>query len=166
VDDSVYELRASVPSARYNALVVGAPVEVTVDAVGGPVAKGRIARIAPLVDERNRSFEVTVEVPHAPGLVGGLFARASVAVGGVAEALVVPPSALVRGGGEAGTAALFVVQAGTARRREVRVGVEQPDAVQVLAGVAAGEQVVVDPPAPLTDGSPVEPQAARAAAAR
>ena len=36
VDDSVLEFRASVPSASYNAMRVGAPVQVSVDSAPGP----------------------------------------------------------------------------------------------------------------------------------
>ena len=59
-----------------------------------------MARVEPLVDERTRSFRVVVEVPGRAGLVGGLFARASVRVGQVEGALVVPPAALVRDGSD------------------------------------------------------------------
>ena len=65
VDDAMLEFRASVPSADYGKLQLGATVDVTVDAVGGRTVKGTVARISPLVDERTRSFEVTVQVPGA-----------------------------------------------------------------------------------------------------
>ena len=104
VDDSVLEFRAAVPSASYNRVKVGAPVDVSVDAVPGQAIAGRVARIAPLVEERSRSFEAVVEVPGSPQLVGGLFARAVVRVGRVQGALVLPPTALIRDGARPGEA--------------------------------------------------------------
>ncbi|HEY7410641.1 MAG TPA: efflux RND transporter periplasmic adaptor subunit [Vicinamibacteria bacterium] len=165
VDDSVLEFRASVPSADYDKVRVGATVEVTADAVPGVTAKGRVARLTPLVDERTRSFDLTVEVPGDGRLVGGLFARATVSVRRVPGALVVPPSALQRDGTQPGVAQAFAVVAGVAQRRTVTVGVEDAGAVQVVAGLAAGEQVVLDPPVALGDGAPVEVVAGRAAGA-
>lgn len=159
VDDSVLEFRASVPSSDYGKVAVGAQVDVTVDARNAaPAARGRVARITPLVDERTRSFEVVVEVPGREDLVGGLFARAVVRVGQLKGALVVPPSALVREGGGPSEAQVFVVKDGKAERRAVKLGAEQPDAVQVSSGLTAGEMVVLDPPPALASGAPVQPQ--------
>jgi RND family efflux transporter MFP subunit len=161
VDDSVLEFKAPVPSAHYGKAKLGAPVDVQVDALAAQVVKGRVARVSPLVEERTRSFEVTVEVPGQPDLVGGLFARATVVVGRIEKALVVPPSALQRDGAEPQSAQAFVVTGGKAERRTVSLGVETPDAIQVREGLAAGDTVVLDPPVALASGAPVEAAAAR-----
>jgi RND family efflux transporter MFP subunit len=161
VDDAVLEFRAPVPSAQFGKARIGAAVEVQVDAVSGRAVKGRLARISPIVDERTRAFEVTVEVPGDATLVGGLFARAVVSVGRVPGALVVPPQALQRDAAESGVAQAFVVKDGKAERRSVTLGVETPDSIQVREGLAAGDQVVLDPPVALASGAPVELAAAR-----
>jgi len=161
VDDSVFEFRASVPSADYGKAKVGAPVQVSVDALAGRTVEGRLARIAPLIEERTRSFEVVVEVPGHKDLVGGLFARATVRVGRVASALVVPPAALIRDGSRPGEADTFVIAGGKAERRTVGLGVESPTAIQVVKGLEAGDQVVLDPSVALSSGAPVEIQNGR-----
>lgn len=158
VDDSVVEFRAPAPSADYPKIRLGAPVNVTVDAVPGRRIAGKVARVVPLIDDRSRSFEVVVEMPGENDLVGGLFARASVRVGTAKAALVVPPAALVRDGSSPQQAQIFVVASGRAEKRTVSIGAETPDAVQVTQGLAAGEVVVLDPPAALGSGSPVEIQ--------
>ena len=134
---------------------------VTVDALPGLEVSGKVVRVAPLVEERTRSFGVVVAVPGQKELVGGLFARASVRVGRVAGALVVPPSALVRDGATPSEAGIFVVASGRAEKRTVSLGVEAPDAFQVTKGLAAGDVVVVDPPAALGTGAPVDIQNGR-----
>jgi RND family efflux transporter MFP subunit len=161
VDDAILEFRASVPSADYGKIKVGAEVLVTVDAQGGRTVKGKVARVTPLVDERTRSFEVIVQVQGGDELVGGLFARASVTVGKVTSVLVVPPAALVRDGGDPLSAQTFVVADGKAERRQVTLGVETPDAIQVKDGLKAGDVVVLDPPVSLSSGAPVELSPAR-----
>lgn len=159
VDDSVFELRASVASGDFGKLRVGQNVTVTVDALPGFVAEGQVNRIAPQVDARSRSFEVIIRVPGRPELVSGLFARAEVKVRDVSGSLVVPPAALVRDGADPTHAQTFVVADGKAERRDVTVGLEVPDAVQVTAGLKAGEVVVVDPPSALGPGAQVQVEA-------
>lgn len=156
VDDGVLEFRAQVPSADYGKAKIGASASVTVDALGGRTVKGTVARLSPLVEERTRSFEVIVQVRGERELVGGLFARASVSVGRVPGALVVPPSALQRDGALPHEAQAFVVKGGKAERTTVSLGVESADAVQVTKGLAAGDLVVLDPPVALASGAPVE----------
>jgi membrane fusion protein (multidrug efflux system) len=158
VDDSVFEFRATVPSADWAKAKVGASVDVTVDALPGASMAGRVARIAPLVEERTRSFEVVVEVPGRKDLVGGVFARAAVRVGTVKDALVAPPGALRRDGANPGRAETFVVVSGKAERKTVALGIEAPDAVQLTSGLAEGDVVVVDAPTALASGAPVEIQ--------
>jgi RND family efflux transporter MFP subunit len=166
VDDSTLEFEASVPSRDIGRVRVGAPVALTVDALEDPRVTGRIARVEPLVDARSRSFRAVVVVPGRPDLVGGLFARAAVRVGEVPGALVVPPSALVRDGSDPARADAFVVRGGKAERIAVEVGVEAANGVQVTKGLAAGDQVVLDPPTSLASGAPVDVRNERAAAAR
>jgi membrane fusion protein (multidrug efflux system) len=158
VDDARLEFRASVPSGDYGKVKVGDAVDVSVDALGDRPVKGTVARVTPLIEERTRSFEVVVQIPGGDRLVGGLFARATVRVGQVADALVVPPGALVRDGSDPSSAETFVVTAGKADRRKVSVGVETADAVQVTNGLAEGQLVVLDPPVALGSGAPVEVQ--------
>lgn len=156
VDNAVLEFRSSVPSVDLSKVRVGAKAEVTVDALAGFSAGGAITRILPSVDERSRSFEVVVQVSGRPELVSGLFARARVKVRDIAGAVVVPPAALVRDGARADTASVFVIENGKAELRQVEVGVEGPEAVQVRSGLKAGMVVVVDPPTTLASGAPVE----------
>jgi len=164
VDDALLEFEAQVASRQLASVHVGAPVEVTVDALPDARIPGKVARVAPLVDERTRSFKVVVAVPGRDGLVGGLFARAEVVVGTARGALVVPPSALVRDGADPGRAHIFLVREGRAERHEVELGAEAADAVEARNGLTRGDTVVLDPPATLASGALVEEHAAAPAA--
>ena len=46
-------------------VVVGQPVDVTVDAYPGTVFTGKVARVYPTVDPQNRTFQAEIEVPNA-----------------------------------------------------------------------------------------------------
>ena len=156
VDDSVFEFRSSVASGDFGKVKVGETVVVTVDALPGFVTDGEVNRIAPQVDARSRSFEIIIRVPGKPQLVSGLFARAQVKVRDVPGSLTVPPAALLRDGSDPTKAQTYVVANNKVERRDVLVGVEVPDAVQVTSGLKAGEVVVVDPPSALGPGTQVQ----------
>jgi membrane fusion protein (multidrug efflux system) len=156
VDDSLFEFRSSVASGDFGKVKVGEGVVITVDALPGFVTQGRVNRIAPQVDTRSRSFEVIIHVPGRPELVSGLFARAQVKVREVPGSLTVPPAALLRDGSDPTRAQTFVVVGGKAERRDVTVGVEVADAVQVTSGLKAGDIVVIDPPSALGPGTQVQ----------
>jgi len=65
----------------------------------------------------------------------------------------VPATAVV---GEGDRSCVFVVREGLASRVEVRLGEASSGRVEVLAGVATGDRIVIAPPPGLTDGSAVE----------
>jgi membrane fusion protein (multidrug efflux system) len=156
VDDSVFEFRSSVGSSDFAKLKVGEAVTVTVDALPGFVTEGKVSRISPQIDTRSRSFEAIILVPGRPQLVSGLFARAEVRVREVPGSLTVPPAALLRDGSDPFKAQTFVVTNNKVERRDVAVGVESPDAIQVTSGLKAGDIVVVDPPSALAPGTQVQ----------
>jgi membrane fusion protein, multidrug efflux system len=161
VDDSIFELRSSVASGDFGKVKVGEHVRVTVNALPGFEAEGQVDRIAPQVDPRSRSFEVIIRVPGRPQLVSGLFARADVKVRDVPGSLTVPPSALLRDGSDPSKAQTYVVTGNKVERRDVTVGVEVPDAVQVTSGLKVGDVVVVDPPSALGPGTQVQVETQR-----
>jgi membrane fusion protein (multidrug efflux system) len=65
---------------------------------------------------------------------------------------VIPEEALTP---EAEKQYVYVVADGKAQRREVRIGGRRPGAVEVLAGLSAGDQVVVEGTQKVRDGAPV-----------
>lgn len=152
VDDAVFEFRSSVASGDLGRLKVGEAVTVTVDALPGFVTTGEVNRISPQVDVRSRSFEAIIRVPGRPELVSGLFARAEVNVREIPGGLTVPPAALIRDGADPSKAQTYVVADHKAERRDVTIGLETPDAVQVTSGLSAGDLVVVDPPSAVGPG--------------
>jgi membrane fusion protein, multidrug efflux system len=158
VDDSIFEFRSSVGSGDFGKLKIGETVTVTLTALPGFSTEGEVNRISPQVDARSRSFEVIIRVPGRPELVSGLFARADVTVREVPNSLTVPPSALLRDGSDPSKAQTFVIVSNKAQRRDVTVGVETPDAIQVTDGLKAGEVVVTDPPSALGPGTLVQVQ--------
>jgi RND family efflux transporter MFP subunit len=155
VDNSVLEFRAAVPSEDFSRVREGAAAQITVDAMPGLSLAGKVTRILPTMDERSRSFDVVIQVPGQPHLASGMFARARVRVRDISGAVVVPPAALIHDGSRPGSATVFLVEQGKAQSREVALGVETLDAVEIRNGVKPGMTVVVGPPTTLASGAPV-----------
>ncbi|MBM3293206.1 MAG: efflux RND transporter periplasmic adaptor subunit [Candidatus Aminicenantes bacterium] len=103
--------------------------------------RGRILLVGDVVDETTRTIEVRAEVPN-PGnrLKAGMYVEASLAVEGERTVLAVPAAALQEIGGRA---VVFVRAAeGTFLRRDVETGERWAGFVEILGGVAEGENVV------------------------
>ena len=64
----------------------------------------------------------------------------------------------MREGGTPDEAQVYRVAHGQAERVTVKLGLETAQAVQVKQGLRPGDQVVLDPPAALSSGTPVAPQ--------
>jgi HlyD family secretion protein len=69
------------------------------------------------------------------------------------DALSVPVTALIRC--PDGTSNVFVVRNGKAAAVKVATGLSNPETIEITSGLADGENVILAPPAILTDGAPV-----------
>jgi multidrug efflux pump subunit AcrA (membrane-fusion protein) len=66
--------------------------------------------------------------------------------------VLVPASAIVREGEET---AVFAVENQTAKRREVKTGIESGDRVEIVSGINTGEMVITSGQNGLPDGAKV-----------
>ncbi|MGB0129267.1 MAG: efflux RND transporter periplasmic adaptor subunit [Rhodocyclaceae bacterium] len=100
--------------------------------------------VLPSADARTRSVQVRVDLPgEAGGVVPGMFARIHF-ITGRARKLLLPWRAVVHRGEI--TAVYVQTAPGELQFRQVRLGEPLADGqVEILAGVAAGESVVLDP---------------------
>jgi membrane fusion protein, multidrug efflux system len=134
------ELAANVPADYLSRVKVGLAATLRSDAYADRTFAGTILAIAPAVDANTNAALARIRANN-PGhaLKVGMFAEAHVAVAEHANALVVPPSAIVR---DTEGAAVYVVSGDTAERKAVEVGLEKPDAVEILSGVSEGQTVL------------------------
>lgn len=144
-------LRVAVPEREAIAVRIGQAVRLTID--GDPtVHGGRVARLAPIVQELNRTLAVEAEVPNERGaLRAGAFARAEIVTDATQTIVTVPASALVV---FAGVEKVLVVRAGKTAEVRVQSGRRLGEDVEILDGLQRGE-AVVDRPGNLTGGQAV-----------
>jgi RND family efflux transporter MFP subunit len=117
--------------------------EIELPSVGKRVKAVKVT-VLPAADPRLLSTQVRADLPgDAPaGIVPGTAAKVLVPIGR-SRKLVVPAAAVVRRGE---LTAVYVLADSTRQLRQVRVGNRvDGDAVEVLAGLSAGERVAVDP---------------------
>lgn len=107
----------------------------------GRVETGNIT-IFPVADPVTNTFRVRLELPEGQfGLYPGMFVKVVFAIG-EAERLLVPSEAVLH---RSEVTALYVVNPESVRLRQVRIGQEFGDHVEVLSGLHAGEAVALDP---------------------
>ncbi|HQQ77178.1 MAG TPA: efflux RND transporter periplasmic adaptor subunit [Thermoanaerobaculia bacterium] len=160
VDNRLLELTASVPSARMAELRPGQPFAFSSDAFPGREFAGRVSFINPAADEASRTVKVKTEVPNPDeSLKAGLFVKGRIVTGRRSSILVVPRSALVSWDTAARSAGVFVVEGGAAKRLLVETGAASGDRVEIVKGLAAGQDVVTRGGFSLRDGDRVQTSA-------
>lgn len=131
----------NVPEGQLPKLAVGQPADVTVDAVPGERFIGKITLITPRVDPATATFPVKIKLDDPQGrLRPGMFARVAVVYDRRHDALQIPRSALLDG---EGPPTVFIVKDGKAAERSLKLGLSNGGFVEVLAGIAQGDKVVV-----------------------
>ena len=128
----------------------GQPARVEVDAFPGETFRGRIARVAPVLDPTTRTAQIEVEIPN-PGyrLKPGMYARVSVTTNEKPSALLVPRNAVVDLDGKRG---VFVAQEQVASFREITLGIEDTGRLEVVSGITDQDKFVTTGAAALRDG--------------
>jgi HlyD family secretion protein len=122
------------------------PVKVTVDG-DTRTYTGKVARLAPALDQQNRTLLVEADIENPGTLRPGLLARAEIVVGS-SPAPTVPASAVVA---FAGVEKVLLVDNGKAVERQIKTGNRIGGRVEIVSGVVAGEKVV-DKPGSLQQG--------------
>lgn len=147
-------IRAAVPERRATQASAGTRVDIRLDAHPGEVFKGRIDRSYPYLDPVMRTRTVEIRPEEEIALLPGMFARLSLLLETVEDAVLVPSEAVRR---DAEDTAVFVVENNTAVRRVVETGVEKGGQTHIRSGVEVGERVIVAGMTGLSDGDAVSP---------
>src|SRR5262245_14446680 len=144
-------LRVSVPEREAAGVRVGQTVRLTIE--GDPtVYSGRVVRLAPIVQELNRTLTVEAEIPNERGLLrAGAFARAEIVTEAAQPIITVPASSLIV---FAGVEKVLVVRGGKTAEVRVQTGRRLGDTIEIVEGLKKGEPVV-DSPGNLAGGTAV-----------
>ena len=165
-DVRILKVDFRLPERSLSQIKAGQDVEVVADALPNERWQGQIEAINPRVDANGRSLELRGRLDNASGkLRPGMFVRVRVIVG-ERNGLLVPEEAIVPQGEEF---YVYKVVEGAAKRVPVKIGVRRDAKVEIVEGIAPGDQVVTAGMRLSRDGQPVRvlsPDAAKGDAAK
>jgi len=144
------EWRGDVPEMRLGEVEAGQKVSVTT--VDGATFTGTIRVVAPTIANSSRTGLVYVDLPADERLRPGMFARGDIETSR-GPALTVPLESVVSADGYS---YVFVLGTGNVvERRRIDTGIVRASDIEVVSGLRAGENIVVEGAGFLKDGDRV-----------
>ena len=144
----------SVPEAYSRAIHAGDKAKVTLDEFPGENFAGMLARTANAIDPASRSLLVEIDVDNADGrLLPGAYAFVHLSLAKPMQSVTIPSNALIfRKEG----IRVAVVRDGKATMLPIVIGRDYGDRVEVVSGLQATDEIIVDPSDSLIAGTPVQ----------
>jgi len=163
VDMSSLEIEVDVSESYINRVHSGMPVEAMLDAYPDWGIPAHVITTVPSADRQKATVKVRIGfealdpriLPDMGVKVSFLNERPANAAEAAKPRLLIPTQAVRSADGKS---IVFVLREDRVERRAVTVGTASKDQTEVLAGVSAGERVVVEGPQTLKDGDKVKVQ--------
>lgn len=140
-DPSSLRVTAQIPQTQVEAVRRGARAWIEIPGRSQWLSASSLT-VLPAADPRTHTTEVRVSLPDQSGLLPGQLARVHF-VTGTARRLVVPSASLLHRSEL--TAVYVLANGGKPQLRQVRTGSIAGDFTEILAGLAEGEQVLLNP---------------------
>lgn len=116
---------------------------------GGAARSEKVIAIDPVVDPITRLASIFAVIPAAADISAGEPLQAEITISRTENAVTIPYAALLNDGGQS---YVYTVTKGIARRTDIVTGGKSGDRIAVLSGVAAGDEIVTQGAAGVTDG--------------
>ncbi len=156
VDVSRVRVQSPVAASDVPFVSEGALVELVLEAWPEKSHEGQLDSIAPTLDPDSRTLKVEAVLENPDGLLKpGLPARLRMVRRKWAAVITVPMGSLVDFGGKE---VAYVVEAGVAKRREVKLGPVIGEKVVILEGLNPGDHLVTSGQSLISDDQPVDEQ--------
>jgi RND family efflux transporter MFP subunit len=154
--NNLLRLTIQVPESAVSRIHLGAPVDVTVEALGRAF-QGKVARFSEKLNLDTRTMETEVDVPNPKlELVPGMYANAAITTDEARDVVVAPVQAIDHKDDKANV--MLVSADGRLELRGVTTGLESPDRVEIRSGLRPGDLVVIGSRAQLKAGNTVTPK--------
>ena len=145
-----------VPESAVSRIRVSAPVDLSVQSLHRTFT-GSVARFSNRLDAETRTMRVEVDVPNPSlELVPGMYAEASIVLNAAKQVLVAPVESIDRT--QKTPSVLIVNKEHRLEPRDVTLGLESGDRIEIASGVAADDLLVVGNRSQLKPGSIVSPK--------
>lgn len=150
--DGPLQVRIQPDESNLALLRVGQPALVSSEAFPDQRLEASISRIAPSVDPVRGTVEVDLDIVDESELRPDMTMTVEIEVGRTSSALVVPSWAIRDLGSDKPW--VLVAEDGEAQRRDVELGLEGDDLVEVVSGLSEPDRVL-SPTLPIEEGDPV-----------
>lgn len=151
---STLRIYVSVPETFAKLASMEAPVSVTFDSFPGEKFPGKVVRNANAIDANSRTLNVEVDLDNKQGeILPGAYGFVHFSLAGARASLIIPANTLLfRSEG----LRVAVIRDGKAELTPITIGRDYGDKVEVLSGLKAEDQVILDPSDSLVSGTPVK----------
>ena len=144
------------PQDRTSQVKVGDEVSVYQTNAPDKIIKGRIALTAGAIDINTRTLQVDIEIPNENNaLLPGAYVEVAMQIA-LGNSLIVPTNTLIFGAG--GPYIAVVDKDNRAEKKKVTLGVDFGNQVEIRSGIAADDQLILNPMDSLVNGQVVVPQ--------
>ncbi|MGI6413299.1 MAG: efflux RND transporter periplasmic adaptor subunit [Syntrophomonadaceae bacterium] len=146
------EVEVMVSESEISYIKEGSEAEVLIKAARELPFKGRVENVSTVADPFTRNFAVKVALGNEEGLIkSGMFAEVTIPTISRQNVVCVPRSAVVASG--ARTVVYTVDDEKRAREKEVVIGIENSDYVEIVSGLSSGEEVITKGNTLVRDGT-------------
>jgi RND family efflux transporter MFP subunit len=150
---NVIRAQVYVPQDEAFGLAPGVEAVIRVPEIPDRAFRGKVTRIADALQPGTRTLLTEVDIPNPDGLLtSGIYCTVELHVPRKVPSLLVPANAIIFNSDGMQVA---VVKDGVVHIRKISVGRDLGTTVEASAGVAPGDQVILNPPVDLTEGSKV-----------
>jgi RND family efflux transporter MFP subunit len=155
VDDASLEVHTAVTDEDRAAMKVGLTVAFSTDALPGKQLAGKVKYLGSVYDPTAGGFPVHVSIDSGTpeGLGTGMFVRGRIHLGQRDKVLVLPLEAVLH---REGKRVVYLHSAGKVRMQPVEMGQKDGAQVEILGGLKATDEVVVQGQISLVDGLAVQ----------
>jgi RND family efflux transporter MFP subunit len=162
-ESDLLRLRMPVPESDVPYIQVGGDVQVTVSATGHTFT-GKIIRFSRALDTNTRTMLTEVDVPNRDlSLSPGMYAETTIQLQQKNDALILPAQAVVQNGDQSNgnpTYVLVVNATNHVEKRNVTLGIQTSDRVEITRGLQAGDNVIASGQTSYQPGEVVSPHPA------
>ena len=153
VDMRYLKTMVNISENRVKTVRLGQEAIITLDGFPGEIFPGKISMISPVVDPRSRTFKAEILIKNPDNLLKpGMFARVELILAKRTDVVKVPLEAVTE---DEESKVVFLAVNGTAKVRPVTLGLSDGVYVEVISGVKAGENVIVEGNLGLEDGDSI-----------
>ena len=154
-DLSRIKISAAVPERSLANLKIGAPAEISFDAIPGLAFVAKVSELSPTMDATSRTLDIKLDMEKVDSrAIVGMVATIKLVTESRKGVVVAPRSSVILDSAE--DYVFIVKDDNTVERRGVVLGLEGEDSFEVKKGLAPGEKVVTEGKSSIMSGDTVK----------